>query len=50
MSLNVQSINAKFTELCDLLANFEPNFLPDIICLQELWQFPSNANFNIPGY
>jgi exonuclease III len=26
------------------------NKAPDIICLQELWQFPSDVNFNIQGY
>jgi hypothetical protein len=28
----------------------ESDCAPDIICLQELWQFPTYANFTLPGY
>jgi hypothetical protein len=51
MTLNIQSISAKFlefSELINLFSNF--NCSPDVICLQELWQFPSYANFTLPGY
>ena len=51
MSLNIQSINAKFSEFKDLIATLVSNgTVPDIICLQELWRFPHLANFNLPGY
>ena len=51
MSLNIQSISAKFNELRDLIILFnQSNCSPDIICLQELWQFPPGANFSLPGY
>ncbi len=50
LSLNIQSINSKFSDFKDLLASFQPSSPPDIICLQELWQFPSDADFNLPGY
>jgi hypothetical protein len=38
----------EFSELINLLA--ESDCAPDVICLQELWQFPSYANFTLPGY
>ncbi len=51
MSLNIQSINAKFSEFKDLIATLVSNgTVPDIICLQELWNFPPLTNFNLPGY
>ena len=51
MSINLQSINSKFSELCELIAALvKNNSEPDIICVQELWQFPSDANFSIPGF
>ena len=48
MSFNIQSINSKFSEFKDLL--YEMDHLPDIICLQELWQFPCHTAFSINGY
>jgi len=51
LTLNIQSISSKFqefSELIELLGNH--NCSPDIICLQELWQFPTFANFTLPGY
>ena len=51
MSFNIQSINSKFDEVSTLIQTLtKKNISPDIICLQELWQFPPNANFAIPGY
>ena len=51
LSLNVQSLNSKFVELRDLVATLSMrSATPDIICLQELWQFPNDALFNITGY
>lgn len=51
LSLNVQSLSAKFVELKDMLASLcLRNCSPDIICLQELWQFPEDADFHIMGY
>jgi len=50
LSINVQSINAKFSDLLDFLSNFSSDSYLDVICLQELWQFPSNVEFKLPGY
>ncbi len=51
ISLNVQSLNAKFNDLKDLISELERNnVMPDIICLQELWQFPNEMIFKIKGY
>jgi len=50
LSLNVQSMNAKYNDLRELICNFKNSSPPDIICLQELWQFPANTNFSLPGY
>jgi len=51
MSLNIQSISAKMNVLTALLSLFNSNLCsPDIICLQELWQFPENAVISLPGY
>ena len=51
MSFNIQSLNAKFSDLCELIELLQSNdSAPDILCLQELWQFPSDANFSILGY
>jgi hypothetical protein len=51
LSLNIQSLPAKFSEFSEwisslLLSNSEL----DIICLQEIWQFPDHTLFNLPGY
>jgi hypothetical protein len=51
LSLNIQSLPSKFAEFSEFV-----KFLllsksaPDIICLQELWQFPDSSIFNIDGY
>ncbi len=50
-TFNIQSINAKFAELKDLLHELGTHdIIPDVICLQELWQFPNEALFKINGY
>jgi hypothetical protein len=51
MSFNIQSISAKFSEFKELIISMcKCNSSPDIICLQELWNFSSNAIFSLPGY
>jgi len=51
LSLNVQSIQAKFAELRDLIVSLSlANSLPEFIVLQEIWRFPDTADFKIPGY
>jgi hypothetical protein len=51
LSLNVQSINAKFNSLAEFIFLLSKNSCShDVICLQELWQFPDNVSFNLPGY
>ena len=51
MTLNIQSIQAKFTERKELVFSLcNSNCLPDVICLQEIWQIQDRAEFNLPGY
>jgi len=51
LSLNIQSLNSKYTELKDLILELSTQkIMPDVICLQELWQFPSDVEFKINGY
>ncbi len=51
MSFNIQSIHAKFSDFSHFIYScINRNCEPDIICLQELWQFPSDADFTIDGY
>jgi Reverse transcriptase (RNA-dependent DNA polymerase)/Endonuclease/Exonuclease/phosphatase family len=51
MSLNIQSLTAKFSELKNLIASLQINNCePDILCLQELWQFNTDVDFSIAGY
>ena len=51
MSSNLQSINSKFGDLCELVSTLASNNSdPDVICLQELWQFPNDTDFSLPGY
>lgn len=49
LTLNVQSLPAKFSELHELISVLGP-CAPDVLCLQELWKFPENSNFSLPGY
>jgi hypothetical protein len=51
LSLNVQSLPAKFAELKDLLdVCASKNFFPDIILLQEIWQVVDPALFALDNY
>jgi len=51
LSINVQSLNAKFHELKDLIYELSlRNSQPDILCLQEIWQLPEGSEFKIEGY
>jgi hypothetical protein len=51
LTLNIQSLPAKFSELSEFISLMANNYCsPDVICLQELWQFPDNVNFNLKGY
>jgi len=50
-SINIQSLPAKFSELTQFINVLNINdSSPDILCLQELWQFPDTVSFNLPGY
>jgi len=51
LTLNIQSLSAKFkefSELIQILASAKCS--PDIICLQEIWQINRDAFFSLPGY
>ena len=50
-TINLQSISAKFGNFSQMI-NFmqHSNSSPDVICIQELWQFPDNALFKLNGY
>lgn len=51
MSVNIQSLSSKFSELNEIINALDlKNTSPDIICLQELWNIPFNHNFSIQGY
>jgi hypothetical protein len=51
LSLNIQSLSAKYNEFHEFISNMLlHNCAPDVICLQELWQFPNNVNFSINEY
>ena len=53
LSLNIQSINSKFSELCCILQSLKnDSCFFDIICVQETWlnQLDNYNLFNIEGY
>jgi len=51
MTINIQSLPAKFNDLRDLIIEMiHHNSAPSVICLQEIWRFPNNVNFDLPGY
>ena len=51
LTLNIQSLQAKFSELKELIVSLSlVKGIPDVICLQEIWQINENSDFNIPGY
>ena len=51
LSINVQSLQAKFNSLCTFINSMQVNNCePDIICLQEIWKIPGSEFFIIDGY
>ena len=51
LSLNIQSLSAKFLTFMDMQNDLSSsNVIPDIICLQEVWQIPDPSLFCIPNY
>ena len=51
ISINIQSLPAKFNELSDMLSQFnQANFNPDVLCLQETWQISDPSLFNLPNF
>jgi hypothetical protein len=51
MSLNIQSLSSKFSDLKEVISIMHKNnSAPDIICLQELWSFHIDSVFSLPGY
>ncbi len=51
MSFNIQSISSKLNDFQELITFFDDNnFSPNIICLQELWQFSPHLNTTLGGY
>jgi len=51
MSLNIQSLPAKFLTFRDLILQLSSsNCPPDIICLQEVWNVMDPSLFPLPGY
>lgn len=49
LSINIQSLQAKFTNLNELLKNFDKN-LPVMIFLQEIWKIDNEEILKIHGY
>jgi len=51
MSFNIQSISSKLNDFKELITFFDDNNCsPNIICLQELWQFSPHLNTTLGGY
>jgi len=51
LSLNIQSLPAKFNELNSLIISLlDKNCAPDVIALQEIWQVLDASHFPLPGY
>ena len=51
MSLNIQSLNSKIGELKEFICNLSShNCIPDIICLQEIWQIPDENLVQLSDY
>jgi exonuclease III len=51
MSLNVQSLPAKFNEFAEMLSHMSNNKCePDVICLQETWRITDPELYKIAGY
>jgi endonuclease/exonuclease/phosphatase family metal-dependent hydrolase len=51
MTFNIQSISAKFHEFSEMINQMgAKNCAPDVICLQELWQFPDHVDFTLTAY
>ena len=51
LTINIQSLHSKFSDLKELVASLhETKCIPDIICLQELWQFNDSTEFALSGY
>ncbi len=50
MYFNVQSLSAKFSKFKDMIQFLmDANCAPDVICLQEIWQIPTHADFSLNG-
>ena len=51
MTLNIQSLQSKYSELRDLILTFNNgDCLPDVLALQEIWQVDDADHFPLPGY
>ena len=51
LSLNIQSLQSKYNELCTFINNLQLSYCePDIICLQEIWRIPDGEFFPLDGY
>ena len=51
LSLNIQSLPAKFNELSDMLNELSTNnFTPEVICLQEIWKIIDPSLFQLDNY
>ena len=51
LSLNIQSLPAKYNELNDILNKlFASNFTPEVICLQEIWQINDPSLFPLSNF
>ena len=51
LSLNIQSLPAKFLEFSDLIGDFSNgDSCPDVICLQETWKISDNSLFPLNNY
>ena len=51
MSLNIQSLNSKIGEFKEFISNLSShNCIPEVICLQEIWQIPDENLVQLSDY
>ena len=51
MSLNIQSLSSKYSDLRDLIIELSThNCCPDFICLQETWFIADPSLYPLPGF
>ena len=50
LSLNIRSLPGKWLDFNQFLASSFGNYKPSVICLQEIWNIPTYADFSLEDY